>query len=461
MSILRSLVARSSAMTPTRNSIPWDSWLSFFTFDGHAYPAGFTQTWTEARQEIADGTFPSFAGVYRSNGVIYACMLSRFALFSEARFQYQRFIDGRPGDMFGDATLRPLEAPWPGGTTGDLLARMLTDADLAGNAYVLREGSTLKRLRPDWVSILIGSPDEATDEGAWDPDATVLGYAYQVGGRNSHNVTRYYLPSEVAHYAPVPDPLSRFRGMSWLTPIIREIAADSAARDHKLRFFENGATPNMVVRLDKDSKASASSQEFKDWVSKMREQEPRGRDFYRTMYLAGGADVTVVGADLRQLDFKITQGAGETRIAAAAGVPPVIVGLSEGLAAATYSNYGQARRRFADLTIRPLWRNAAGSLSVIVRPPAGVRLWYDDRDIPFLAEDRKDIAETAGREAQTISGLVVAGFTPDSVVSSVKANDWSLLQHSGLYSEQLQPPTNAARTLAAMIAPYLPTGDAA
>jgi phage portal protein BeeE len=55
----------------------------------------------------------------------------------------------------------------------------------------------------------------------------------------------------------------------------------------------------------------------------------------------------------------VTQGAGETRIAAAAGVPPVIVGLSEGLQAATYSNYSQARRRFADGTMRPLWRNAA------------------------------------------------------------------------------------------------------
>ena len=31
-------------------------------------------------------------------------------------------------------------------------------------------------------------------------------------------------------------------------------------------------------------------------------------------------------ANLKELDFKSTQGAGETRIAAAAGVPPVIVG---------------------------------------------------------------------------------------------------------------------------------------
>ena len=121
---------------------------------------------------------------------------------------------------------------------------------------------------------------------------------------------------------------------------------------------------------------------------------------YKTMYLAGGADVTIVGSDLKQLDFKLTQGAGETRIAAAAGVPPIIVGLSEGLQAATYSNYGQARRRFSDLTMRPLWGNVVGSLATIVPVPGGAELWYDDRDIPFLAEDRKD--EARDRHAPSV-----------------------------------------------------------
>ena len=39
---------------------------------------------------------------------------------------------------------------------------------------------------------------------------------------------------------------------------------------------------------------------------------------YETLYLGGGADVKVVGNDFRQMDLKATQGAGETRIAAAA-----------------------------------------------------------------------------------------------------------------------------------------------
>jgi hypothetical protein len=67
---------------------------------------------------------------------------------------------------------------------------------------------------------------------------------------------------------------------------------------------------------------------------------------YKTLYLTAGADATVVGKDLQQLDFKVVQGAGETRIAAAAGIHPVIVGLSEGLAGSSLNagNFAAARR---------------------------------------------------------------------------------------------------------------------
>jgi phage portal protein BeeE len=149
-----------------------------------------------------------------------------------------------------------------------------------------------------------------------------------------------------------------------------------------------------------------------------------------------------VGANLKDIDFKNVRGGGETRIAAAAGVPPVIVGLSEGLAAATYSNYGQARRRLADGTAHPLWQNLAGSLENIVKRPPGLgnRLWYDASDVPFLREDEKDAADIQQTRAATINSYITAGYEPDSVVKAVEANDLRLLKHSGMYSVQLQKP---------------------
>jgi hypothetical protein len=69
-----------------------------------------------------------------------------------------------------------------------------------------------------------------------------------------------------------------------------------------------------------------------------------------------------------------------------------------------------------------------------------VRLWYDDRDIAFLREDEKDRAEIQGLEARTIRTLLDAGYEGDSVIAAVLDSDWAKLQHTGLFSVQLQAP---------------------
>ncbi|REE62131.1 phage portal protein BeeE [Streptomyces sp. 3212.3] len=372
---------------------------------------------------------------YKANGPIFALMTARQMVFSEARFQFRQMRNGRPGDLFGTPDLALLERPWPGATTGDLLSRMIQNADLEGNAYVTNYNpGRLKMLRPDWLTIVTGSQEEPglPSEAI---DSELVGYMYDPP---TGSEPWFLLPEEVAHFAPIPDPEFQFRGMSWLTPVIREIVADAAATRHKLKFFENGASPQVIVSFD----ASVSADKVRKFATLM-DSEHRGVDTaYKTLYLGGGADATVVGKDLQQLDFKATQGAGETRLAAAAGVPSVIVGFSEGLAGSSLNagNYSASRRRFADGTMRPLWRNAAGSLAQITNVPAGAELWYDDRDISFLREDRRDAADIQGVQARTIRSLVDAGYEPKSVTAAVMAEDYSLLQHTGLYSVQLQKP---------------------
>jgi hypothetical protein len=230
--------------------------------------------------------------------------------------------------------------------------------------------------------------------------------------------------------------------MSWLTPVIREIQADRAATQHKLKFFENAATPNLAVSLAKE----VTADQFGEFVEQMDRSHNGTENAYKTLYTAGGADVTVIGADFKQLDFKATQGAGETRIAAAAGVGAILANLSEGMQGSSLNagNYGAAKRRFADGTMRPLWRNAAASLAVLLKPPPGggqVRLTYDDRDIAFLREDQRDVAEIQAKEAQTIRTLTMPAGPPESIKAAIQNDgDWSLLVHSGLFSVQLQPP---------------------
>lgn len=377
---------------------------------------------------------------YAANGVVFACMLVRQLVFSSVRFQFQRFLKGKPSETFGDQTLSMLERPWPGGTTQDLLSRMIQDADLAGNSYWVRKGDELVRLRPDWVQI-VGKPrtmdtplgGRGTGQVGWEK----VGYLYTEGGSATQNEGVAFTVDEVAHFAPIPDPLAVFTGMSWLTPILREIQADHAMTRHQRAFFDKGATPNMVIRHAPGANEEAVKKWVKDFESKFKGPD----NAYKALQLYPGADVTPVGANFQQNDFKNVRGGGETRIAAAAGVPPVIVGLSEGLAAATYSNYGQARRRLADGTAHPLWQNLAGSLEQLVPPPSSSsRLWYDASDVPFLREDEADAANIAAVKASTIASYVTQGFTKESAVKAVDSGDINLLVDSGLTSVQLLPP---------------------
>lgn len=126
----------------------------------------------------------------------------------------------------------------------------------------------------------------------------------------------------------------------------------------------------------------------------------------------------------------------------AAGVHPVIAGLSEGLAGSSLNagNFGAARRRFADITMRPLWRNVSGSLATLVTAPAASELWFDERDIAFLREDEGDAAKIQGVRAETITKLIREGFTAESAIAAVDNDDFRLLVHTGLVSVQLQTP---------------------
>lgn len=441
MGLLERVTERVKSRSPatTRSITTLDDYLAAvnqFTFNGFPYGGGVQQTLAGEPAEHIPTDFAAYASrIYADSGPVFALMAVRMLAFSSIRFQWQRINNGRPGPVFGTQDLSILESPWEGGTTQDLLIKMITDVDLAGNFYGVIINGEIVRLRPDWVNIILAP---RVVDGAVVGYKRV-GYHYKEMGLYGSQEPVIFRPSEVVHFAPYPDPLASYRGMSWLTPVIRELTNDKLMTRHQKKFFENGATPNLIISMD----AAVSFEEFMKFKSVMETGHEGLESAYKTLVLGGGADATSVGLNFEQMSFTATQGRGETRLAAAAGVPVTIVGFSEGLQGSSLNagNFAQARRRLADLTMYPLWTNACGSLQHVLRVPSGsTRLWYDDRDVPFLREDAKDAAEVFHTDASVLNALVNAGWEPDSAKAAVDSYDLTLLVHSGLVSVQLQPP---------------------
>ncbi|TKG58889.1 phage portal protein [Prauserella endophytica] len=412
-------------------SLNFQDWVDLFKYGNEYYPLLQTTMGSVSEEQIAQNA----TAAYRSNGIVFALTYARMQIFSQIRFQWTRYESGAPSDLFGSPELGLLERPWPGGTTGDLLARMELDASLAGNCYIRRtRRDRLNRLRPDWVTIVLGSQYDAEHPNEA-PDVEVVGYLYKPPNGRAIALD----PSEVAHYAPIPEPELNFLGMSWITPAMGDVQADDASTVHKRAFFKNAATPNLAIKFDPSVKREQVL-EFKEIIE---ENHTGAWNAYKTLFLGGGADPKVIGKDFRELEFAVTQGKGESRLASDAGVPPSWVGFSEGLqgSALNAGNFTAARRRFGDGTMQHLWGNVCASLEPIIPGrPQGASLWFSTKGIPFLAQDSKDAAEIQNKEAQTITALVRDGFTAESAIEAVRNHDWSLLKHTGLVSVQMQLP---------------------
>ena len=274
-----------------------------FQYGTQSYPYGLNTTYGTNRAQEWSNTLPGYFAAVSKCPPAFAAQMTRAAVLSQARFQFRRRFRPQGGGPkeFTTTALDALHQPWTNATQGEMVSRCEWDAGLAGNAYVTNwSAGRLRVLRPDWVMLIYGSQREP-EYPSHALDGKLLGYVYQNGGINSGiDKPEIITPDQMAHWSPIPDPLNVGIGMSWITPAVREIQGDSVAAEHKIRFFENAATPNLVVK----GLPAGSRQEFLELVDQMEDQHAGLRNAYKTLYLTAGADATVVGANLRRDRFR-------------------------------------------------------------------------------------------------------------------------------------------------------------
>jgi len=307
MNLLRPLLRKSESrytLTDYAQTVGQMFGYGSFGYQGTQYPYGVTFSQPGAKIQPIGENFQQYVTQgLRGNGVVATLELIRVQVFSQARYKFRRFVNGRPGPFFGTPALAPIETP-SGGTNSGLLSQMILDADMAGSSYGTLVDGKVFQLRPDWVDTVVAPV--ATDAGRVGYET--LGYLFwQDGERGGGARPTPLLPEEVAHFCAMRDPLAPWRGMSWLTPVLRDVMGDRAYTNHKLTYMANAATPNLAVKLD----AALTPEQFDFFVEKMDKAHKGPANAGKTLYLGGGADVTVVGANMAELDFKVVQGAGE------------------------------------------------------------------------------------------------------------------------------------------------------
>lgn len=402
-------------------------WLEEFSRQGQRY---LVSNGTYGPQELVQ--LSGSGEAYATNGVVFAVVAKRAALMSQARFVWRRFGAGpkaMAADIFTDQAIAPLDDP------ASLLTWMDFDVALAGNSFWVLDGPALRRLPPQHVTIMSDSERYPGRPQAW--DVRPIGYVYDP----PDGPTDVFLPGEVFHHAPYPDPGARWRGMSYLRPVLQQAANQNAYAGYLSRYWENNATPNAVVSFPPEI-AAQTIQVYRDLFLQRHQGVANA---FRTAFLGGGADLTVVGSKLADLASEETTAYEFAQICAAAGVPPVVVTIVPGLeSASTYANYQTALRSFSDLTARPVWQAAAiGLRKLFPRPSRGeadAELWYDVAGIAALQDDALDDAEIQNKLAMTMRTLVDGGYAPDSVTEAVTTGDLRRLQHTQLVSVQLLPP---------------------
>jgi phage portal protein BeeE len=381
---------------------------------------------TPDREAILPGLAAFAQSAHASNSPVFSAELVRVMLLAEAVFILQARDDKH---LFGNTSLRILEEPWPDGSSGELIARAELDGGLAGNAYIWRppapqDGHNLVRLRPDWTTII----SELVRHPGGGSYRRKIGFWVQPPAAVAEGEGEFYPAEEVAHWVPVgmEDPAANFRGVSWLAKVRREITGDDGLTAHKIKYLQNAASPNLLIRYQQKL-APATLDRIRERVT----ARYGGVDnAYKTLILDQGADSTVIGNSLQQMDFSNVEAAGEQRILAASGVPGVLVGLEPLRGAGR--GYQESLLKFANLWARPMWRSLCKALEKFVDDPSvqagGSRLWFDTADIAALQDGEMERAQAALVRAQAVLAHVQSGAEFDSAVATVNSGDVTQLK---------------------------------
>lgn len=250
---------------------------------------------------------------YERNELVYACIAEKATSMPEAPLRVYPAGPGRR-DANENHRLRVLlDNPNPLLSEYELFEVLSMHLDLAGNAFweIVRDRAgrvvELWPLRPDYMRMKRAGRR--------------VHYGYAVDGVR-------VVPVEVVHFR-LPSPIDPLVGTAPLRAALRAASVDNLATDHVASLLRNSAMPGVVVKVSELQQAL--DRETTERLKARWRESYGGRRKGEPAFLQTGMDVQQLGFSLKDLEMLDLRAVSETRICAAFGVPPILVGAYTGL----------------------------------------------------------------------------------------------------------------------------------
>jgi HK97 family phage portal protein len=238
---------------------------------------------------------------------------------------------------------------------------------LAGNSFwqkVRSRGGLVVELWP------IYHPHRMTPSVA--KNGRLIGWEYQEEGLNGE---RYLIPKEDIVQYKYFHPLNPYMGLAPIAAATRAVYRDNQATDFISAFFQNAAVPQGLLKI----KHRVQKDEAERVRALWRERYSGKRGWYEVAVLDADTEYQQLGLSQSEMGMPDLTNLNESRICAAFGVPPQLVGALVGLNNSTYSNYETGRRVFWEDTLSPLYTRLANVRNANLAPDFGLKV----RHFPF------------------------------------------------------------------------------
>lgn len=319
-----------------------------------------------------------------SNSAVFACLQAIATAIAEPEMKVYRLAAGERVEQDATPLADLLAHPNPHMTLDQLLSYLSNCQKVDGNAY--------------WRKLRAGNDLTGNVVELWPISPTRIEPRTQSGSGDFISFYRYYLrpgrcqdidPENIVHFRTGLDDRDHRIGCAPLKRLAREVSSDEQATRYADRLLANFAAPGLSVVFDKDT--NAIDQKTAEEIKARVQAAYSGDNIGAVSVMSPGAKLEAHGFSPEQMDLKVLHRVPEERIAAVLGVPAIVAGLGAGLDRSTYANFKEAREAFTEMTLIPLWRAIAATITLQLLPDftsdKSTVVDFDIGEVRALADD--------------------------------------------------------------------------